>query len=68
MIEVNLATVIDMRLWYTTLLLNGFNLIRGKLKLHKKLKGAGESSWSRPGRQTSFTLTIPWNLAKPVKT
>ena len=26
------------------------------------------SSWSRRGNQESFTLTIPWNLAKLVKT
>ena len=30
-------------------------------------KGACKSSWSRIGRPKSFTLTIPWNLAKPVK-
>ena len=25
------------------------------------------TSWSRTGSQKSFTQTIPWNLAKPVK-
>ena len=30
-------------------------------------KGACKSSWSRIGSQQSFTLTIPWTLAKPVK-
>ena len=30
-------------------------------------KGACKSSWSRIGSLKSFTLTIPWNLAKPVK-
>ena len=37
-------------------------------KLHRTLKGARKSSWSRPRNQKSFTLTIPWNLAKPAKT
>ena len=32
-------------------------------KLHKKHK----SSWNPKGILKSFTLTIPWNLAKPVK-
>ena len=31
-------------------------------------KRACKSSWSRRGNQKSFTLTIPWHLAKPVKT
>ena len=29
-------------------------------------KGACKSSWSRIGSLKSFTLTIPWNVAKPV--
>ena len=29
--------------------------------------GAGKSSWSQIGSLKSFTLTIPWNLAKPVQ-
>ena len=66
--EVNLETVIDLQLWCKTYLLDGFNLIRVKLKLHRKLKGACKGSWSRPGSQKSFTLTIPWNLAKHAKT
>ena len=36
-------------------------------KLLRKHKGACKSSWSRMGSLKSFTLTIPWNLAKPVK-
>ena len=32
-----------------------------------KHKGACKSSWSQIGILKSFTLTIPWNLAKPVK-
>ena len=38
-----------------------------KTKLQRKLEEACKSSWSPIGNQKSFTLTIPWNLAKPVK-
>ena len=38
-----------------------------KQKLHKKHREACKSSWSQIGNLKSFTLTIPWNLAKPVK-
>ena len=38
-----------------------------KQKLLRKHKGACKSSWSRIGSPKSFTLTIPWNLAKLVK-
>ena len=41
--------------------------IRAKQKLHRKLKEACKSSWSPIGSLKSFTLTIPWNSAKPVK-
>ena len=36
-------------------------------KLLRKHKRACKSSWSQIGSLKSFTLTIPWNLAKPVK-
>ena len=36
-------------------------------KLLKRRKGACKSSWSRRPSLKSFTLTIPWDLAKPVK-
>ena len=36
-------------------------------KLLRKHRGASKSSWSPIGRLKSFTLAIPWNLAKPVK-
>ena len=36
-------------------------------KLHKKPREACKSSWNRVGSLKSFTLTIPWNLAKLVK-
>ena len=36
-------------------------------KLHKNPREACKSSWNPRGNQKSFTLTIPWNLAKPVK-
>ena len=38
-----------------------------KQKLHKKLKEPCKSSWSPIGSLKSFTLTIPWNSATPVK-
>ena len=64
---VNLETITDMQSWYKIQPLNGYNHIRVKLKLHKKLKEACKSSWSRTRSLKSFTLTIPCNLAKPVK-
>ena len=53
--------------WYRTWLLSGYNFTHVKRKLHRKLKEACRSSFSRTGSQKSFTLTIPWNLAKLVK-
>ena len=38
-----------------------------KTKLHNKPREACKSSWSPIGILESFTLTIPWNLAKLVK-
>ena len=38
-----------------------------KQKLLRNHKGACKSSWSRRGNQKSFTLRIPWNLARLVK-
>ena len=46
---------------------HGSSRIRAKQKLLRKHKGACKSSWSRIGSLKSFTLTIPWNLAKYVK-
>ena len=62
-----LETITDMQLLCKTCLLSGFNLIRAKQILRRKLKGACRSSWNPQGNPKSFTLTIPWNLAKPVK-
>ena len=39
-----------------------------RTKLLWKRKRAYKSSWSLCGNQKSFPLTIPWNLASPVKT
>ena len=47
--------------------MNGSSRIRAKQKLLRKHKGAGKSSWCQIGSLKSFTLTIPWNLAKLVK-
>ena len=38
-----------------------------KTKILRKRSRACKSSWSRIGSLKSFTLTIPWNLAKLVK-
>ena len=65
--DVNLETIIDMQSWCRTWPPNGPSRIRAKQKLLRKHKGACKSSWSRTGSVKSFTLTIPWNLAKPVK-
>ena len=46
---------------------HGSSRIRAKQKLLRKHKGACKSSWRRVGSLKSFTLTIPWNLAKLVK-
>ena len=47
---------------------NGYSRICARQKLLlRKHERACKSSWSRIGSQKSFTLTIPWNLAKPVK-
>ena len=65
--DVNLETIIDMQSCCKTWRPNGSSRIRAKQKLLKKLKGACKSSWSRRGSLKSFTLTIPWNLARLVK-
>ena len=53
--------------WCRTWPPNGSMHILAKQKLHKKHREACKSSWSRMRTLKSFTLTIPWNLAKPVK-
>ena len=62
--DVNLETIIDMQSWCKTWPPNGSSRIRAKQKLLRKPKGAFKSSWSRIESLKSFTLTIPWNLAK----
>ena len=64
---VNLETIIDIQSWCRTWPLNGSSDSRVKQKLLRKHKGARKSSWSRIGSPKSFTLTIPWNLARLVK-
>ena len=64
---VNHETIIDMQSWCKTWPPNGSSRIRAKQKLLRKHKGACKSSWSQIGSLKSLTLTIPWNLAKPVK-
>ena len=64
---VSLETIIDMQSWCRTWHPDGSRRIRAKQKLLRKHKGACRSSWIQIGSLKSFTLTIPWNLAKPVK-
>ena len=63
--DVNLETIIDLQSWCRTWPPSGSSRIRAKQKLLRTHKGACKSSWSRIGSLKSFTLTIPWNLAKP---
>ena len=64
----NLESITDTLSWYKISQLNGFNRILPKQKFLRKQKSAYKSSWSRPRNPKSFTLTNPWNWAKPVKT
>ena len=64
---VNLESITDMQSWCRTWPPNGSSRIRAKHKLHRKPREACKSSWSQIGNVKSFTLTIPRNLAKPVK-
>ena len=64
---VNLETIIDMQSWCRTWPPNGSSRIRARQKLPRKRRRACNSSWSRIGNLKSFTLTIPWKLAKLVK-
>ena len=64
---VNLETIIDMQSWCRTWPPDGSSCIRAKQELLRKHQGACKSSWSRLASLKSFTPTIPWNLAKPVK-
>ena len=63
----NLETITDMQSWCRTWPPNGSKRIRAKQKIHRKPREAYKSSWSAIGSLKSFTLTIPWNSAKPVK-
>ena len=65
--DVNHEKIIDTLWWYESWLLSGEKLTHAKQKLLRKHKGAWKSSWSRIRSLKSFTLTIPLNLAKPVK-
>ena len=65
--KVNRGPIIDKQQWRRTWPPNGSSRIRAKQKLLKKHKGACKSFWSRIGSLKSVSLTIPWNLAKPVK-
>ena len=65
--KVNRGTIIDMPWWYKTWRHSGDNHARVKQKLPRRPRRTWWSSWSRGGKQKSFTLTIPWNLASLAK-
>ena len=65
--KVNLETITDMQSWCRTWPLTGSRHIRAEQELHRKPREACKSSWSQIRNLKSFTLTIPWNLAKIVK-
>ena len=54
-----------MQSWCRTWPPNKSSRIRARQQLLRKPKESCKSSWSRIGNLKSFTLTIPWNLAKP---
>ena len=58
---------IEMQSWCRTWPPNGSSRILPKQKLLRERKEACTSSWSQRESVKSVTLTIPWNLAKPVK-
>ena len=63
----NLETIIDMQSWCRTWPPNGSRRTRAKQILHRKPEKLAKVLGARIGSLKSFTLTIPWNLAKPVK-
>ena len=65
--EVNRVTIIDMPWWYKIWQRSGYNPTHVKQKLLRRPKRAHRSSWSQRGSQKSFTLTIPEDLASPVR-
>ena len=65
--EVNLETITDTQSRYKISPLSGFNRIRTKQSRHRRRRRVSESFSSRRKSRKSFTPTIHWNLAKPVK-
>ena len=66
--DVNLETTTETQSWCRIWPLNGYNHTRVKPTLLRRRKRVYESFSSRWNSQKSFILTIPWNLAKLVKT
>ena len=61
----NLETITDMQSWCRTWPLNGSRRIRAKTKnFTRNPEKLAKVPGTREGSQKSFTLTIPWNLAK----
>ena len=65
--DVNLETITDTQSLKKIWPPNWFNLIRAKPNLLNKQKGVYKSFSSGQSSLKSFTLTIPWSLAKPLK-
>ena len=65
---VNLETIIDMQSWCRTWQPSGYSRTRAKPKTSQERQRSLQK-FLEPGRKNlkSFTLTSPWNLAKPVK-
>ena len=66
--DVNFETITVTQSWCKIQPLNEFNLIRAKQQLLRRRRGVYGSFSSRRKSRKSFTLTIRWNLANPVKT
>ena len=64
---VNLETIIDMQLWCRTWPPNGSSRIRANTNFSANTKELAKVLGARTGSLKSFTLTFPWNSAKPVK-
>ena len=61
----NLETIMDMQSWCKTWSPNGSSRIRAKKNFTGNSEKLATSSWSPIGSFKSFTVTIPWNSAKP---
>ena len=63
--DVNLETIIDTLLWYKIWQLQWLQSYPCKTKTSQETQKSLQKFLEPTGNQNSFTLTIPWNLAKP---